>query len=268
MTLDTWEDGAAYESYVGRWSRSVATQFVQWLAAPTGSAWLDFGCGGGALTHTVLTQASPRLVVGCDRSTGYVDHARRQTSDPRAQFVVANLGDLPRVDGGFDVSVSGLVLNFLPSPGDALSALAAGVRRGGTIAAYVWDYDEGMQLMRVFWDTAVALDPAAQPLDERVRFPQCRPDALRRLFESAALQNVEVIGIDVPTVFRNFEDYWQPFLGGQGPAPGYLMRLADDRRDQLRDAIRCRLTSDNAGRISLSARAWAVRGIVPGNHGI
>jgi SAM-dependent methyltransferase len=262
MSLDTWEDGAAYESYVGRWSRLVAAQFVRWLAAPAGSAWLDFGCGSGALTHTILTEGSPRLVIGCDRSTGYVDHARWQTSDPRAQFVVANLGDLPHVDGEFDVSVSGLVLNFLPSPGDALSALAAGVRRGGTIAAYVWDYDEGVQLMRVFWDTAVALDAAAQPLDERVRFPQCRPDPLRRLFESAGLQNVAVIGIEVPTVFRNFEDYWQPFLGGQGPAPGYVMRLSPERREELRSAIQRRLPKDAAGRIPLSARAWAVRGVL------
>jgi SAM-dependent methyltransferase len=262
MSLDTWEDGSAYESYVGRWSRLVAAQFVRWLATPTRSAWLDFGCGSGALTHTILTEGSPRLVIGCDRSAGYVDHARRQTTDPRAQFVVANLGDLPRIDDGFDVSVSGLVLNFLASPGDALRALAAVVRRGGTMAAYVWDYDEGMQLMRVFWDAAVALDADAQPLDERARFPHCQPEPLRRLFESAGLQNVAVTGIEVPTVFRNFEDYWEPFLGGQGPAPGYVMRLSPERREDLRRDIQRRLPTDAMGRIPLHARAWAVRGIV------
>jgi SAM-dependent methyltransferase len=263
MTPDAWDDGVAYEGYVGRWSRLVAAQFVRWLAAPPGSAWLDFGCGSGALTQTILAEGSPRLVAGCDRSAGYVDHARRQTSDPRAQFLVANLDDLPRTAEEFDVCVSGLVLNFLPNPVDALGKFAACVRRRGTIAAYVWDYDEGMQLMRVFWDAAVALNPTAQALDEGTRFPLCRPDPLRRLFESAGLQDVDITSIDVPTVFRNFDDYWQPFLGGQGPAPSYAARLTAERREQLRGAIAQRLTNDEAGRISLMARAWAIRGVVP-----
>jgi SAM-dependent methyltransferase len=262
MSLDTWDDGAAYESYVGRWSRLVAAQFVRWLAAPAQSAWLDVGCGSGALANTILAQASPRLVVGCDRSAGFIDHARGQTSDPRAQFTVASFADLPAIAGGFDVCVSGLVLNFLPNPGEALTALAARVRRGGTIAAYVWDYAEGMQFMRVFWDAAVAHDPAAQPLDEGIRFPLCQPEPLRRTFEGAGLQSVDVRAIDVPTVFRDFDDYWQPFLGGQGPAPGYVTGLSDAHRERLRAAIQQRLHSDDGGRIPLIARVWAVRGLV------
>jgi SAM-dependent methyltransferase len=262
MSVDVWDDGPAYEHYVGRWSRLIATQFVRWLGAPAGSAWLDFGCGSGALTHTILTDGSPRLVIGCDRSAGYIDHARQQGADPRAQFIVADLDDLPHVDGGFDVSVSGLVLNFLPNPGDALGALAARVHPRGTIAAYVWDYGEGMQLMRAFWDAVVALDASAQALDEAVRFPLCRPDPLRRLFESAGLHNVDVTGIDVPTVFRSFDDYWQPFLGGQGPAPGYLMRVSPQHREALRTFVQQRLPVDAAGRIPLIARAWAARGVV------
>ena len=262
MTVDSWDDGLAYEDYVGRTSRLVAAQFVECLAVPAGSSWLDFGCGGGALTHAILAEGSPRLVIGCDRSAGYVDHARRHTSDARAQFQVATLDDLPRMDQGFDVCVSGLVLNFLPSAVDALVALAARVRRGGTIAAYVWDYAEGMQLMREFWDAAVALDPTARALDEGVRFPLCKPDPLRRSFESAGLQDVDVISIDVPTVFRNFDDYWQPFLGGQGPAPGYAMHVSPERREALREAIQQRLPIDADGQIPLTARAWAARGVV------
>ena len=262
MSVDAWDNGTAYEHYVGRWSRLIAARFVRWLGAPAGSTWLDFGCGSGALTHTILTDGSPRLVIGCDRSTGYIDHARQQASDPRAQFIVAHLDDLPRVDGGFDVSVSGLVLNFLPDPGNALGTLAARVRSRGTIAAYVWDYGEGMQLMRVFWDAVVALDASAQALDEGVRFPLCRPDPLRQLFESAGFQNVEATNIDVPTVFRSFDDYWQPFLGGQGPAPGYLMRVSPEHREALRTAVQQRLPVDAAGQIPLTARAWAARGVV------
>ena len=268
MTLDTWDDGLAYESYVGRWSRLVATQFVRWLAVPPESAWLDFGCGGGALTHAILAEGSPRLVIGCDRSAGYVDHARRHTSDAHARFQVATLDSLPRLDEGFDVCASALVLNFLPDAVDALGALAARARRRGTIAAYVWDYDKGMQLMRVFWDAAVALDPAAQALDEGVRFPLCQPDPLRQSFENAGLHDVDVTSIDVPTVFRTFNDYWQPFLGGQGPAPSYVAGLPAERREQLRSAIEERLTSDEAGRIALTARAWAIRGVVPDHRGM
>jgi SAM-dependent methyltransferase len=261
VSPDTWDDGSTYEAYVGRWSRIVARRFLQWLAVPAGAAWLDFGCGTGALSQTILAEAAPRLVVGCDRSSGYVALARERTGDAHAQFVVAELPALPRVDGGFDVVVSGLVLNFLPHPGDGVSALRQRARPGGVVAAYVWDYAEGMQLIRGFWDAAIALDPAARPLDEGVRFPLCRPDALAQLFGSAGLRDVRVDPIDVPTRFRDFDDYWRPFLGGQGPAPGYVRDLSREHRDRLREALRERLPAAADGSIGLTARAWAVRGV-------
>jgi mutator protein MutT len=258
---DVWEDGTAYESYMGRWSRQVAKEFVRWLALPSRSAWLDFGCGSGALAQTILAEAAPRLVVGCDQSAGYIGYASRRTTDPRAQFVVASVPQVPEIEGGFDACVAGLVLNFLPDPGKGLAALAVRVRPAGTIAAYVWDYGEGMELMRVFWDAAAVLDPSAKTLDEAVRFPLCRPEPLRGVFEGAGLHDIEVRAIDIPTVFVDFNDYWQPFLGGQGPAPGYLKSLPAERRGELRDAIQHRLSIDSTGRIALSARAWAIRGI-------
>jgi hypothetical protein len=159
--------------------------------------------------------------------------------------------------------VSGLVLNFLPDAADGVAALAARMHPGATIAAYVWDYAEGMELLRVFWDAAIALDSAARPLDEGIRFPLCRPESLRTAFEKARLREIDVFEIDVPTVFENFDDYWQPFLGGQGPAPGYVRSLPDDRREQLRQALRDRLPSADDGRISLTARAWAIRSYSP-----
>src|SRR5262245_33558723 len=144
MPADAWEDGVAYDAYVGRWSRRVAHEFVRWLALPQGSAWLDFGCGSGALTESILAHGSPRRVVGCDQSSGYIDQARRHVTDARAEFVVASLSDLPVHEDGFDACVSGLVLNFLPNPADGIQTLANAVRRGGTLAAYVWDYADGM----------------------------------------------------------------------------------------------------------------------------
>ncbi|HSM18538.1 MAG TPA: class I SAM-dependent methyltransferase [Gemmatimonadales bacterium] len=261
MESDTWDDGATYEPYVGRWSRVVAESFLSWLAIPMGAAWLDFGCGTGALSHTILANAHPRLVIGCDRSPGYVAFARERAPDLRAQFVEAQLPELPRIDGGFDVVVAGLVLNFLPTPMDGATAMMTRVRRGGTVAAYVWDYADGMQLMRVFWDTVVELDPVARVLDEGTRFPLCRPEPLTQLFNGAGLRDVAVESIEVPTVFQDFDDYWLPFLGGQGPAPGYAASLPPERQAELREAIRRRLPSAADGTIPLTARAWAVKGI-------
>ena len=259
---DAWDSGAAYEPYVGRWSRLVAAEFVRWLSVASQSRWLDFGCGTAALTQTILTQANPVQVIGCDRSAGFVDFAQRHTSDPRAAFVVAALPQLPDQPGGFDACVSGLVLNFLPNPVAALAALAARTRRRGMVAAYVWDYAGDMELMRLFWDAAGALDPAAVALDEGRRFPLCQPGPLKALFERAALDDVMVRAIDVPTVFSDFDDYWRPFLGGQGPAPGYVQSLLPEQRDRLRDEVRRRVPQQSDGRIHLRARAWAVRGTV------
>ncbi|HTR21077.1 MAG TPA: methyltransferase domain-containing protein [Gemmatimonadales bacterium] len=260
MPADVWADGDRYELYVGRWSRLVAPQFVRWLDLPAQSAWLDFGCGTGALTGAIFEHADPRLVIGCDRSPSYVDFAARRMPDARARFVVAELSDLPGTEGGFDACVAGLVLNFLPDPRAGIEALMSRARPGVTIAGYVWDYAEGMELMRVFWDAAVALDPAARALDEGRRFPLCRPEPLRRLYHECGLRDVAVREIDVPTEFPDFDDYWRPFLGGQGPAPTYAMRLSPERRGRLEQEIRRRMGVEPDGRIRLTARAWAFRG--------
>ena len=259
---DTWDDGATYEPYIGRWSRAVAQRFIDWLALPEGAGWLDFGCGTGALSQTILARANPRIVVGCDRSPGYVAFAQSQTTDPRVRFGLAELPELPQVANGFDAAVAGLVLNFLPVPLDGVLAMQSRVKPHGTVAAYVWDYAEGMELIRRFWDAAIALDPTARQLDEAERFPSCRPEPVALLFLMAGLQDVAVRSIDVPTVFQNFDDYWLPFLGGQGPAPGYARSLSPERLAQLRETLRGWLPSAPDGTIALTARAWAVKGIV------
>jgi hypothetical protein len=133
-------------------------------------------------------------------------------------------------------------------------------RRGGTVACYVWDYAGRMELMRRFWDAAAALDPAAAALDEAVRFPVCRPGPLRAAADSAGLEEVEVEAIDVATRFDDFDDYWSPFLGGQGPAPSYCMALSEARRERLRERLRATLPAGADGTIALTARAWALKG--------
>jgi hypothetical protein len=134
-------------------------------------------------------------------------------------------------------------------------------RTGGLVAVYLWDYADRMQMIRHFFDAAVALDPNASELDEGRRFPICQPDALSQLFKSAGLNNVEVRPIEVSTHFRNFDDYWLPFLGGQGPAPSYLMSLSEERRIALREQVRAGLPFASDGSIPLVARAWAARGL-------
>jgi SAM-dependent methyltransferase len=258
---DVWAAGDAYEPYVGRWSRLVAREFLAWLALGPDLRWLDVGCGTGALTQTILAQANPREVTGIDPSEGFIAYARDRTRDPRAAFKTADARGLAAADaGGFDAAVAGLVLNFIPAPAEALTAIARAVRPGGTVACYVWDYAEGMQMMRAFWDAAVALDPGARELDEGRRFPLCRPEPLRALFAEAGLQRTQVRAIDVPTVFTSFDDYWSPFLGGQGPAPTYCMALSEDRRRQLHDRIKAALPVAPDGSIPMSARAFTIRG--------
>jgi SAM-dependent methyltransferase len=256
-----WADGARYEDYVGRWSRAVAIEFIRRLAVPAGRAWLDIGCGTGALTQTVLRYAEPAHVTGLDPAAAFIAYARATVAAPAAQvrFLQGTATDLPFDDGRFDAAISGLVLNFVAEPGRAALEMARVTRPGGTVAAYVWDYESGMQLMRYFWDAAAALDPIGARLDEAHRFPLCQPAALRALFETAGLSHVDADAIDVPTVFQDFDDYWKPFLGGTGPAPAYTMSLDSGQREALRERLAAQLPVEPDGSIRLTARAWMVR---------
>ena len=255
-----WDSGDAYEPYVGRWSRLVAREFLGWLAVPPGGCWLDVGCGTGALVETILALAAPSEVVGIDPSPAYLAFARDRVNDARVRFDVGDAQALQDASATFDAVVAGLVLNFVPAPDKALSEMARVARPGGTVAAYVWDYAEGMQLMRHFWDAAGALDPGARELDEGLRFALCKPEPLTNLFRTTGLAKVEVRAIEVPTVFRDFDDYWSPFLGGQAPAPGYAMSLSGERRAALRQRIWASLPTHPRGEHHLIAPAWAARG--------
>jgi SAM-dependent methyltransferase len=260
MPAEVWENAESLERYVGRWSRLVAREFVAWLQVPPGSRWLDVGCGSGALTETVLAETEPESIEGVDTSEAFVAYAASRVTDPRASVAVADAQALDRPDAACDAVVSSLVLNFLPDPARGAAEMRRVVRPGGVVAGYVWDYAGEMQLMRRFWDAAAELDPAAADLDEGRRMAGCNPADLEALFSAAGLEEVETRAIDVPTVFADFDDYWSPFEGGQGPAPGYCVALPAERRAALRERLRDTLPAAADGSISLVARAWAVRG--------
>lgn len=241
-------------------------EFIRWLNPPTSWNWLEVGCGTGALTQAICSIANPSSIVACDPSPKFVAFARRSISHPAVSFLVAGADELPRQEGGFDAVVSGLVLNFIPDPVKAIRSMRNRLRPGGTLSAFVWDYAEGMQFLRIFWDVAAELDSRAAELDEGQRFPLCRPDALINLFEDEGLESVGIRALEIDTPFPYFTSYWTPFLGGTGSAPSYVTSLSVTAREQLKHQLKQRLTRDEDTPIQLTARAWAVRGIARDDH--
>ena len=258
LISDTWERGSPYEQYIGRWSRRVAPRFLSWLGIPPGQRWVDLGCGTGALAAAILDACSPSSVVGVEPSEGFLKTAAHNLAG-RATLCQGTAAAIPLDDSAADVVMSGLVLNFVPEVRAALADMARVASGSGIVGGYVWDYADKMELIRCFWDAAVELDPDAAKLHEGTRFPLCRPEALIAALGDAGLRAPAVTAIDVPTAFAGFDDYWAPFLGGQGPAPAYAMSLGEAARARLRERLRERLPVATDGSITLMARAWAFR---------
>jgi SAM-dependent methyltransferase len=262
QVTESWESARAYEAYAGRWSRQVAVELLRWLAPAPRLSWVDVGCGTGALTSAILATCEPGSVHGIDSSAGFVEQARRSIASPQACFETGDATRLPWETGACDVAVSGLVLNFVSDSAAMAREMARVTKPGGRVAAYVWDYAGGMQMMRHFWDAAIAVSPDDARLDQAERFPLCRPEPLQSLFEQVGLKTVAVRAIEIPTVFESFEDYWTPFLGRTGAAPSYLATVTHEVRERIRRQLERRLAPAGGGPIALTARAWAVQGIV------
>jgi len=259
---DRWAAGSTYEDFMGRWSRRLAPRFLSWLSVPRGVHWLDVGCGTGSLANAICQHADPASVIGCDPAEPFIAFAHSHSRDARLSFVTGGIGSLPRRPGGFGSVTSLLALNFFPSAEAALQEMRAVGALQGTVSACVWDYGSGLEFLRHFWDAATAVDPAAQALDEGRRFPVCHPDALTDLFRGGGLGDVRCDALEMPTTFASFADYWQPLLGGTGPAPSYVASLDADGRAVLAERLERALPRAPDGTIALTARAWAVRGTV------
>jgi ubiquinone/menaquinone biosynthesis C-methylase UbiE len=261
---DAWSAGDAYDAYMGRWSRQIAPQFVDWLGADRNLDWVEVGCGTGALSAQILQRAAPASLVAIDPSAGFVAKAAAAVSDPRASFRPGDAQSLDLPSASADVVVSALVLNFIPDRQKALSEMRRVVRPGGRVAFYVWDYpDGGVEFMRAFWTAATALDPAARDLTENKRFPFCTPESLKADLVTAGLTNIRCEPLTAPTVFRDFDDFWHPFTLGAGPAPGYCTSLPPDHRQRLKESLQASLPHQPDGSIRLKARAWALASVAP-----
>lgn len=256
--FDAWSAAQSYEQYMGRWSRRIAERFVGWLDAPPNAAWLEIGCGTGALTAAILAGGAPRSVLSIDSSADFVAHARSAITDPRAKFEVADALKLPAADADIDVVASALVFNFIPDRPAALAEMQRVLKPNGLLSFYVWDYPgEGIGFITAFWKAAAQLDAQAAALTEGKRFPYCTQDGLAAICRDAGLSSVTVEPIETDITFPDFDAFWQPFTLGAGPAPGYYAGLTAAQQAALKARLAEDLGTD--GPIRFDARAWAVK---------
>ena len=256
--IDAWETSDPYEYFMGRWSRHLGQSFIEWVSPSPGLSWVDVGCGTGALSEAILTSHAPLELVAIDQSEGFLK-AAQQRLGARVLCKVGSATDLPLDDDTVDVAVSGLVLNFIPDPVEMLHEMRRVTRPGGSVGLYVWDYSGKMEFLKYFWDAAIELSPEASGLHEGTRFPDTNADGLGTLFTKAGFTDFAVESIDVSTNFESFDDFWKPFLGGQGPAGSYVASMGSAERNKLRDFLGERLPVQADGTIPLIARAYAIR---------
>ena len=263
MKEKLFSQGDAYERFMGRWSRTLALPFVSFCGVRDRESVLDVGSGTGSLALALETATKASRITGVDPAQAYVSYAQRRTNDYRVTFEIGDAQQLRFPDWTFDKTLSLLVLNFIPDPRRALKEMIRVTRPGGVVAATVWDYAEGMEMLRIFWDEAVALDSEIEARDER-HMPFCKKGELAALWREHGLLDVEEVSLSIPLTFSSFGDYWSPFLEGQGPAGSYVGSLPPGQQLRLEQRLRHRVLAEGPdGPITLKARAWAVKGVVP-----
>lgn len=254
-----FNDGAAYERYMGVWSQRVGDAFLDWCALAKGLRWLDVGCGNGAFTENIIKRCSPTVVHGIDPSAEQIAFASARFPAPVAQFRQGDTMAQPFADDSFDVAVMPLVIFFVPVPATGVAEMVRVVSPGGIIAAYAWDMPGGgfpyeallveMQTMGIAIMMLPSLDAS-------------RIDVMRDLWIGAGLVDVETREIVVQRVFTDFDDYWATILKGPNVGPR-LAALSVVDKAVLASRMRSRFIADDTGAIVCSARANAVKGRVP-----
>jgi len=245
---------------MGRWSKLIAPEFLHWLNVSINLSWLDLGCGTGALSEAIIKNNRPTQLYCVEPSADFLAKAKERL-DSKAEFLIGTATNIPIADNKVDIVVSGLALNFFPDLSRAFEEMKRIIKPNSIIAAYVWDYSGKMEFLRHFWDAAAEVDEKAKTLDEGIRFPICNPEKLKNAFQDAGLSNIVVSYLTVDTIFKDFEDYWNPFLGGQGPAPSYLCSESSYVVGKIRFNLLQNLPAELDGSIKLLAGAIAVKGI-------
>jgi SAM-dependent methyltransferase len=255
-----FDDGAAYERMMGRWSRLAGEIFLDWLAPPAGLKWIDIGCGNGAFTELIVARAAPAEVQGIDPSDGQLAYARRRSGAEMAKFRKGDAMALPFADRAFDIAVMALVIFFVPEPAKGVAEMARVVAPGGEIAAYVWDVaGGGFPLQPVQTEMqAMGIAPLRPPSADASKM-----DALQRLWKGAGLVDVETRRIDVQRSFVDFDDFWTSSTLSSSIAP-LVASMAPDVLARLKEGVRARMKADGAGRIVYGAWANAIKGRVQG----
>ncbi|HET6331711.1 MAG TPA: class I SAM-dependent methyltransferase [Polyangiales bacterium] len=253
----------AYERYMGRWSELLAPALITFADVRDGETVLDVGTGTGALARTLGARFPSVRVTGVDSAGDYITYANQKYGNDRVQYQVGDARQLEHSNGCFDKALAALALNFVPNSSLAVREMTRVTKKGGVIAAAVWDYSGGMQMLRVFWDEARALEPGVGARDE-ANMPLCREGALATLWKQEGLLNVQASPLMAALQFASFDDYWSPFLLGQGPAGAHVASLSREQQAQLEQRLRTRLLGEGPDRvIEMPSRAWAVRGNVP-----
>jgi SAM-dependent methyltransferase len=254
---------ADYERFMGRWSRQLAPGYIAFAGVKNGDRVLDVGTGTGSLASVLEATVTSSEIVGVDPSEGFISYAKKNAKSGRTHFETGDAQALRFQDSSFDQTMALLVMNFIPDHNKAIGEMRRVTRPQGVVSACVWDYDAGMQMLRFFWDEAVALDPAIEPKDER-HMKLSREGQLGELWNRAGLVNVQQKPVSIDQAYESFDDYWGSFLKGAGPGGAYVVSLSDERRRELESRIRKRLLGNRGdGPFVLKARAWCVRGEVP-----
>jgi len=254
-------DGAAYQRFIGRWTRRLADPLIAFAGPLPDGPVLDVGTGTGSVA-AALRQADPsRKIIGIDVAEPYLAFARKRDDCDGATFLQQDAASLDLPDDHVAGAFSCIVMNFLKEPAKALSEMHRATRPGGVIASAVWDFRGGLVYQRMLWDTVASLDAAAAATRDRIfSAPLGLPDGMVDLWQAAGLEDIVRESLTIRMDFSDFSDYWEPLLGGQGPVGGYVAGLDPDMQARVRDAVKAAFLS---GAPELTATAWAVKGRVP-----
>jgi SAM-dependent methyltransferase len=258
-TFQTASD--AYDRHIGRYGAALAAQLLKAARVTPGQRALDVGCGPGALTDALAARLGPQRVSAVDPSSPFVEACRRRV--PGVDVALGAAEELPFDGGRFDAVLSQLVVNFMTDARAGVREMSRVARRGGVVAASVWDYADGMTLLRRFWDAALLVDPEGAPAHDEGRVMRfCTPDELEGLWREAGLVDVKTSELLVSADYESFDSLWEPLEHGVAPSGAYAVALDPPRRRALRDELERSLGSP-PGPFTLSARAWCVVGRVP-----